>query len=538
MKKIPFLFLFFAAVGFSQTKGISYQALILDPIEQQVPGFNNDKAPLANKNICLQFSVIDENTDDEYVETHIITTDEFGMVNLTIGLGTITGGYATTFEGILWSTLPKNLKVAISMNGSCTDFTEISNAPFTAVPFALFAVNTINTTNANLTGMVTSVGNATTVVTNANLTGDVTSVGNATTIGADKVVSSMIFDATIVVGDLANDAVETNKIKDLNVTNAKLDKTNIALSGFGAAAADVNLGANKLTDVADPTLAQDAATKSYVDALDAEKLALAGGTMTGDITMGSNNISGAGSVTATTFIGDLSGSSGSTTGNAATATALETARTIGGVLFDGTANIDLPGVNTAGDQDTSGNAATATKIASIVNDDIVQLDLTQTLTNKTLTSPTITGTGAIAGTFTGNVTGNLTGDVTGNVSGSSANVSSISNNIQSSSTDSNAATSGTEYSATANIASGSRTFDSANSANIFNAGINLDSNSIVTITLTESVAKTVGASTFNVQPIVTAISVTNNTFTITTYAYGQIVVPSSGNFKFNFLVIK
>jgi len=48
-------------------------------------------------------------------------------------------------------------------------------------------------------------------------------------------------------------------------------------------------------------------------------------------------------------------------GNAATATALETARTIGGVSFDGTANINLPGVNTAGNQDTSGNAATATK---------------------------------------------------------------------------------------------------------------------------------------------------------------------------------
>ena len=31
---------------------------------------------------------------------------------------------------------------------------------------------------------------------------------------------------------------------------------------------------------------------------------------------------------------------------------------------------------------------------------------TKTLTNKTLTSPTITGTGTIAGTFTGNVTGN------------------------------------------------------------------------------------------------------------------------------------
>ena len=39
-----------------------------------------------------------------------------------------------------------------------------------------------------------------------------------------------------------------------------------------------------------------------------------------------------------------------TTGNAATATALETARNIGGVSFDGTANINLPGVNTSGDK--------------------------------------------------------------------------------------------------------------------------------------------------------------------------------------------
>ena len=45
---------------------------------------------------------------------------------------------------------------------------------------------------------------------------------------------------------------------------------------------------------------------------------------------------------------------------AAEATALETARTIGGVSFDGTSNINLPGVNTSGNQDTTGNAATAT----------------------------------------------------------------------------------------------------------------------------------------------------------------------------------
>jgi|10_taG_2_1085330.scaffolds.fasta_scaffold02441_3 hypothetical protein len=55
--------------------------------------------------------------------------------------------------------------------------------------------------------------------------------------------------------------------------------------------------------------------------------------------------------------GNVSGTSGSTTGNAATATALATARNIGGVSFDGTGNIDLPGVNSAGNQNTSGTAA-------------------------------------------------------------------------------------------------------------------------------------------------------------------------------------
>ena len=53
-----------------------------------------------------------------------------------------------------------------------------------------------------------------------------------------------------------------------------------------------------------------------------------------------------------------------TSGNAATATALETARNIGGVSFNGTANIDLAGVNATGNQDTSGNAATATALAT------------------------------------------------------------------------------------------------------------------------------------------------------------------------------
>ena len=72
------------------------------------------------------------------------------------------------------------------------------------------------------------------------------------------------------------------------------------------------------------------------------------------------NFKASGIATATTFVGAL-------TGNASSATILQNARTIGGVSFNGSANINLPGVNAAGNQDTSGNATTATTAATATN---------------------------------------------------------------------------------------------------------------------------------------------------------------------------
>jgi len=79
-----------------------------------------------------------------------------------------------------------------------------------------------------------------------------------------------------------------------------------------------------------------------------------GGWITGD---SSWNITVTGTITGNltgNVTGNTSGSSGSCTGNAATATTLATARTIGGVSFNGSANINLPGVNTAGTQTSTG----------------------------------------------------------------------------------------------------------------------------------------------------------------------------------------
>ena len=68
------------------------------------------------------------------------------------------------------------------------------------------------------------------------------------------------------------------------------------------------------------------------------------------------NINASGIITATTFVGTFSGNVTSAT-LADEAVKLQTARNIGGLPFDGTANIDLPGVNISGNQNTSGNAS-------------------------------------------------------------------------------------------------------------------------------------------------------------------------------------
>ena len=145
-----------------------------------------------------------------------------------------------------------------------------------------------------------------------------------------------------------------------------------------------------------------------------------------------------GELTASSFSGNLtgavtgnvSGSSGSCTGNAATATALETARTIGGVSFDGTANINLPGVNSAGNQDTTGTASLATQFTVTANNSTNETVFPLFADGATGSQGAESDTGltynpstgaftstSFVGGLTGNVTGDVTGDVTGNVTG-------------------------------------------------------------------------------------------------------------------------
>jgi len=111
-------------------------------------------------------------------------------------------------------------------------------------------------------------------------------------------------------------------------------------------------------------------------------------------------------------------------GNASTATALYQARNIGGVAFDGSAAIDLPGVNTAGNQDTTGTAALATQFTVSANNSTNETVYPIFVDGATGSQGGETDTGLSYNPSTGALSstsfvGALTGNVTGNTSGSS-----------------------------------------------------------------------------------------------------------------------
>ena len=139
MKKLLFILsLSFSSVLFAQERnGITYQALIVDPSGEFLPGADNNYSPLKNTSVCLQFHIIDSTNSYEYSEQHTVTTDNFGMVNLVIGTGSAIGGVG--WENVSWSASAKSLKVDVDKTGSCSSFEELSNQPLTSVPFALYS---------------------------------------------------------------------------------------------------------------------------------------------------------------------------------------------------------------------------------------------------------------------------------------------------------------------------------------------------------------------------------------------------------------
>ena len=143
MKKITLLTVFglFTLLNFSQNDGISYQAVIYNPNGEELPGYNNEMSPLVNSDICLRFSIYGNGI--EYQEIVQTSTDQFGMVNLKIGVNQQTGGYANGFNNINWNDgNEKAMSVELDADAYCDGFEQISFQNFSYVPFAFYADDT------------------------------------------------------------------------------------------------------------------------------------------------------------------------------------------------------------------------------------------------------------------------------------------------------------------------------------------------------------------------------------------------------------
>jgi hypothetical protein len=105
------------------------------------------------------------------------------------------------------------------------------------------------TTNANLTGGVTSVGNAATVVTNANLTGAVTSIGNATSLGSFSSANLLAALTDETGTGSAVFATSPTLVTPALGTPSALVGTNITGTASGLTAGNVTTNANLTGDV-------------------------------------------------------------------------------------------------------------------------------------------------------------------------------------------------------------------------------------------------------------------------------------------------
>ena len=362
----------------------------------------------------------------------LITTGDTNTVTSTMVNGSLVNANLAANAAIAFSKLASLSSAQIIVgNGS-------------SVPTAVAVTGDIAITNAGVTSIAAGAIVDADISGSAAITGSKVTTGTTSAVGVLQLTDSATSTsattaatpAAVKIAKDAADAAATTANAALATTggvltgNLTLDDEKelrfreedaggdhyIALKAAASLAADVTLTLPATAPTANQVLKANASTPTTLE-WSTDTTNTAAGDLTGT-TLASNvvtsSLTSVGTLTALTVSGTITGNvTGDLTGNADTATALATARTIGGVSFNGTADIDLPGVNAAGNQNTTGNAATATKFASAVTiggvsfDGSANIDLAGVNTAGTQDT---SGTAALATSFT--VTANNSTDET------------------------------------------------------------------------------------------------------------------------------
>jgi hypothetical protein len=312
-----------------------------------------------------------------------------GTANISIDANNLSG--TTLNSGVTGSSLTSvGTLASLTVSGLITANGGLTIQATDTFTFDSVALTTVQTSGESFAD------NDTSLMTSAAINDLVGSSGVTSLTGTANEVEVDTTTGDITVGLPNNVTISGNLTVNgdtttVNTATLSVEDPLIILANGNNAADSVDIGFYGLYDTSG---SQDLYAGLFRDANDSGKFKLFKDLQVEPTT--TVNTGGAGYTAATLVVGTLEGAvtgnvTGDVTGNADTATALETARTIGGVSFDGTANINLPGVNTSGTQDTSGNAATATALETARTINGTSFDGTANIT-VTAAAGTLTGT--------------------------------------------------------------------------------------------------------------------------------------------------
>lgn len=135
-------------LALGQSKSLNYQAVIMDPKPIEIPGTSITGQPLKKGKVDVRFVLLSQSGSVDYEEFHQATTDEYGLINLTIGKGLIgsASGLSTqattatyrSFDAVKWDSNVKQLRVDLSFD-SGKSYHTASVQPFNYMAYALYA---------------------------------------------------------------------------------------------------------------------------------------------------------------------------------------------------------------------------------------------------------------------------------------------------------------------------------------------------------------------------------------------------------------
>ena len=187
---------------------ISFSAYAQAPnlLNYQGVARNSVGNPLPNQAMNLRLSVHNLSAVGAvvYTETRVIKTNLGGLFSVQIGSAGATSTKGT-IGGVNWLSGDKYLQVEIDP-ASNNSYLSLGTVQLVSVPYAFNAV---------------TAGNALTVTTNANLTGAVTSTGNLTSLAASPALTGVPTAPTAAPGTSTTQIATTEFVKAAALTGAK-----------------------------------------------------------------------------------------------------------------------------------------------------------------------------------------------------------------------------------------------------------------------------------------------------------------------------